>query len=132
MPAAVEQAHEPTRRPRLLVAHGEPVVREGLAGILQRRGYEVDQANDSDGALALLDKGAIDVLVVSLRLPPHGCLALLDACETSPPTVVLNGDMDDTAAISADPRVQSVLTRPFPLQALYDAVAKAAGGSGIA
>jgi len=69
-----------------------------------------------------LDKGDIDALVVSLRLPPNGCLTLLDACKAPPPTVVLNGHVEDTAEVAADRRVRSVLTRPFPLQALFDAV----------
>jgi DNA-binding NtrC family response regulator len=101
-------------------------MREGLAGIFGRVGYDVDQAGDFDEALAVLDKGEVNALVVSYRLPPDGCLALLDACEAPPPTVVLNGHADDISGIAVHPSVRTVLTRPFPLQALYDAVAKAA------
>lgn len=101
-------------------------MREGLAGIFGRVGYDVDQAGDFDEALAVLDKGEVDALVVSYRLPPDGCLALLDACEAPPPTVVLNGHADDISEIAVHPSVRTVLPRPFPLQALYDAVAKAA------
>jgi DNA-binding NtrC family response regulator len=95
-------------------------------GILGRAGYDVDVAGDFDEALAVLDKGEVQVLVVSFRLPPDRCLAVLDACQSPPPTVVLNGDAEDVATIAAHPTVRSVLTRPFPLQALYDAVAGAA------
>jgi DNA-binding NtrC family response regulator len=115
----------PHRRPHLLVAHGERTVREGLSGILGRAGYDVDEASDFDEALAVLDKGEVDAMVASLRLPPDGCLALLDACAAPPPTVVLNGHVEDIEGVVADPRVQSVLTRPFPLKALYEAVEKA-------
>ncbi|HYA67776.1 MAG TPA: hypothetical protein VED63_03495, partial [Acidimicrobiales bacterium] len=58
-------------------------------------------------------------------LPPDGCVALLGACESPPPTVVLNGDADDIADVVAQASVRSVLTRPFPLHGFYDAVAEA-------
>ncbi len=118
------------RRPHLLIAHGEPLVREGLAGIFNRASYDVDEAGDVDEALAILDKGKVDALVVSYRLPPDGCMALLDACEALPPTVVLNGLAEDVSEVAARPSVCSVLTRPFRLHTLYDVVAKATGGSG--
>ena len=118
---------DPYRRSHLLVAHGERRMREGLAGILGRAGYDVDVAADFDEALVVLDKGNVGALVVSFRLPPDGCLALLDACQSPPPTVVLNGYAEDVAAIAAHPTVRSMLTRPFPLQALYDAVVGAVG-----
>jgi len=113
------------RPSRVLVAHSQASVRQGLTGVLRRAGYEVDEAGDFDAALAILDKGEVDILVVSSGLPPEGCRALLDACRTPPATVVLKGQLDDTTMLTADPRVRSVLTRPFPLQTLYDAVAEA-------
>jgi len=112
------------RRPHLLVAHGEPIICEGLVGILGRAGNDVDVAGDLDEALAILDKREVDALVVSHRLPPDGCLALLDACEDPPPTVVLDGHADDISRVVARPSVRSVLTRPFRLQVFYDAVAE--------
>jgi DNA-binding response OmpR family regulator len=102
-------------------------MRKGLAGIFRRAGYEVEEARDFDEALVVLEKGNVGALIVSFRLPPDGCRALLDACQSPPPTVVLNGYAEDVAAIAAYPTVRSVLTRPFPLQTLYDAVAGAAG-----
>lgn len=120
----------PYRRPHLLVAHGERRMREGLAGILSRAGYDVDGAGDIEEALALLDKGEVNVLILSSRLPPDGWRSLLDAAETLPPVVVLGDPEDDLAEITADVRVESVLMRMFSLQALYDAVAKASRQSG--
>lgn len=113
------------RRPHVLVAHGEATVRKGLVGILNRAGYDVDDAGDFDEALALLDKADVDALVVSFGLPFDGCRTLLNASDGLPQTVVLRASTDDVAAVSANSQVQSVLTRPFPLQALYDAVAAA-------
>ena len=100
-------------------------MREGLVGILSRAGYDVDDAGDIEQALAVLDKGEVDEVIVSSRLPPDGWHALLDARGILPPVVVLGDPGDDKAEITADVRVASVLMRLFSLQALYDAVAKA-------
>ena len=113
------------RRPQVVVAHGEGGIREGLAGILRRAAYDVDEVSNLDEALAVLCKSEIRALVVSVRLPPEGCLPLLSACDGSPPIVLLGGPDDDMAGLTEDERVQSGLTRPFPVQALYDAVAEA-------
>jgi len=113
------------RRPHLLVAHGEGSVREGLAGILERAGYDVDEAGNSDVALVILNQGNVDTLVVNSRLPPNRCGALLERCHGPLPTVVLGESPDDVEGLGADRRVKSVLMRPFKLQALYDAVARA-------
>jgi CheY-like chemotaxis protein len=116
------------RQPHVLVAHGEASVRKGLVGILGRAGYDVDDVGNFDQALAVLDEAEVDALVVSFGLPVGGCRLLLDACEALPPTVVLSASTDDVAAVSANSHVQSVLTRPFSLQALCHAVAMATSG----
>jgi DNA-binding NtrC family response regulator len=112
-------------RPRVLVAHGEHVVCQGLAGILRRAAYDVDEAANFDEARASLDKGQIGALVMSIRLPPDGYLPLLAACKGLPPIVLLAGSDDEVGGAAEDWRVGSVLTRPLRLQALYDAVAGA-------
>ena len=114
-------------RPHVLVAHEEEAMRKGLMGILSRAGYDVDGAGDVDEGLVMLDKVDVGALVVSFGLPADGCRSLLDAAGRLPPTVVLSAPTDDVTALSDDSHVQSVLTRPFRLQALYDAVALATG-----
>lgn len=115
----------PHHQPHLLVAHVDHTLREGLAGILRRAGYDVDEAGHFDEALAVLNKGDVDALVISFALPPDGCSSVLGACYGPLSTVVLGEPGDDVAGTVHDRRVQSVLTRPFPLRALLDAVEKA-------
>ena len=115
------------RPPHVLVAHGEGIMRQGLAGILSRAGCDVDTAGDVDESLAALAKTEFDALVLSFGLPPDGCRLLLDGAERLPPTVVLSASTDDVAVVSDNPQVQSVLTSPFPLRAFYDAVEVATG-----
>ena len=90
------------RRPQVLVAHGERLMREGLAGILRRAGYDVDEAGDAEEALVLLDKCEVKALVVSVRLPPDGHLALLAARGGSAPIVLIGGSDDDVAGLTGD------------------------------
>jgi DNA-binding response OmpR family regulator len=115
------------RPPHVLVAHGEGIMRQGLAGILSRAGCDVDEAEDADEAMTVLAKTEFDALVVSFGLPPDGCRPLLDGAERLPSTVVLSASTDDVAEVSANPNVQTVLMRPFPLRAFYDAVEVATG-----
>ncbi len=96
-------------------------------GILERAHYIVEGARDFDEAMVVLSTGEVDALVVSFGFPPEGCRSLLEACHELPPTVVLRDVTDDVEALVTDRRIQSVLTRAFPLQDLYDAVAKATG-----
>lgn len=75
--------------------------------------------------MVVLNRAEVQALVVSFSLPPNGCGSLLEACYGPLPTVVLGEPTDDIEV--TDRRVQSVLIRPFPLQTLLDAVAKATG-----
>jgi CheY-like chemotaxis protein len=122
------------RRMRVLVADSNPAVREVVAGVLHRAGFDVATAADAGEAVAVLEKDGMDAIVVSLRLPPGGCIALLDACTQPPPAVVLGGPTGvmhamvepEVRAAVDDPRVVAVLREPYKLQELYDAVGRAA------
>lgn len=131
MPLGKADRRGTRRAPNILVAHGDPPTRDGVAGILSRAGYNVDEAPDHDQTLKMLSEGEIDVLVVSLRLPPNGYVKLLNSCYDAPPTIVL-GELSDTHMRSAidDRRVVSVLPTPYKIKDLYDAVETAAARHG--
>ena len=111
--------------PRLLLAHGDPSLREGLGEMFGPASYDVDFAENLDEALVVLGRGNVDILVVNSRLPPKGCGALLERCHGPRPIIVIGESTDDVERIMADRRVKSVLIRPFRLPALYDAVVRA-------
>ena len=57
-------------RVRVLLVDDEPVVREILAAQLRNEGFDVAEAEDGAGALAVLDRGeAVDLLVSDLAMP---------------------------------------------------------------
>ena len=112
--------------PDIVVAHCSGSVREGIAGILQRRGHRVDIADNAATALPLLKAGGVDLLLVGLSLPPSGYAALLSLCEAPPPAVVIG--LEGSAvpdAVTRDPRLCGVLARPYSLAELEGVIDRA-------
>ena len=66
---------------RCLLVDDEPGIREGLAMLLRRRGFEVVTAADCAAAQACLDEQSFDVVVTDWRLPDGVALAFLRDCE---------------------------------------------------
>ena len=61
-----------TGRPtRVVLADDNVLLREGIAGLLERAGFEiVGQAGDADGLIALVRTRRPDLAVVDIRMPP--------------------------------------------------------------
>ncbi len=56
---------------RVIIADDDVLLREGMASLLQRSGFQVvGQAGDAAQLLALVREGAPDVVVVDIRMPP--------------------------------------------------------------
>ncbi len=106
-------------RSRLLVAHRNSAICDGLAGILRRRGYAVARASDSDAAVALIAAGGISAAFSDSHLPPAGLGPMLDACARSTPAVVIGEPHTPVPPSVLDhPRVVGVLPHPYPLDLL--------------
>jgi len=59
------------------------LLREGVAGLLERAGFEVvGQAGDADGLIALVRTRRPDLVVVDIRMPPGQSTEGLDAALT--------------------------------------------------
>jgi CheY-like chemotaxis protein len=60
-----------TMLPRVVLAEDDVLLREGLASLLDRSGFEViGQAGDAAGLLALVAEQAPELVVVDIRMPP--------------------------------------------------------------
>ena len=58
-------------RTRVVLADDDVLLREGMASLLERSGFEVvGQAGDSDQLLALVREHAPDMAIVDIRMPP--------------------------------------------------------------
>ncbi|MBV8257835.1 MAG: response regulator transcription factor [Actinobacteria bacterium] len=92
---AMEQSAEAVRsRGRVVIADDDVLLREGLASLLDRAGYEVvGQAGDRDELLELVRSEQPDLAIVDIRMPPTGTTEGLEAArvirEESPATAIL-------------------------------------------
>ncbi len=65
---------------RVVLAEDDVLLREGLASLLERSGFQVvGQAGDAAGLLALVAEQAPELLVVDIRMPPTHSAEGLDA-----------------------------------------------------
>ena len=80
--------------PRVLLAEDDVLLREGLASLLERSGYEVvGQAGDGTRLLALAREAGPDLVVADIRMPPTHTTEGLDAAR------VIRGELPDTAIL---------------------------------
>jgi DNA-binding NtrC family response regulator len=77
---------EPSKH--LLLVEDEPLLRQAIAEQLSDRGYEVQQAESGEAALARLAEFAFDVIVTDLRLPGIDGTSVLDAAVERYPDIV--------------------------------------------
>jgi serine/threonine-protein kinase PknK len=78
--------------PRLLLAEDDVLLREGLASLLERSGYDVvGQAGDGPELLALARETGPELVVADIRMPPTHTTEGLEAAQ------VIRQELPDTA-----------------------------------
>jgi serine/threonine-protein kinase PknK len=79
----VSDLSDPSRPVRVVLADDNVLLREGVAGLLERAGFQVaGQAGDADGLIALVQTQRPDLVVVDIRMPPGQSTEGLDAAMT--------------------------------------------------
>lgn len=73
--------------PVILIADDEPEIREALARIVKRQGYQPLLAADGREALDAVQSSRVDVLVSDLRMPRMDGIELLKATKTIKPEI---------------------------------------------
>jgi CheY-like chemotaxis protein len=79
---------------RLLVCDDSATERSSLSQILQRRGYDVDEASDGAAALRMIKARPYDLLLLDLQMPGtdgFDVLAFVQKNQPELPVVVLSG-----------------------------------------
>jgi DNA-binding NarL/FixJ family response regulator len=84
----------PASRGRVVIADDEVLLREGVASLLERTGFEVvGQGGDAQELLALVREHEPDLAIVDIRMPPthttEGLAAARSIREESPATAIL-------------------------------------------
>jgi two-component system response regulator PilR (NtrC family) len=115
-PVAVE------RKPRILVVDDERSMRELLAIVLRREGYDVMLAENGREAVAALEKGPVDLLISDIKMPDMSGVDVLRAAKQIDQDIL--GIMI-TAFASTDTAVEAMrlgacdyLSKPFDIDLL--------------
>ncbi len=121
-----------SRTIRVAIVDDHPVVREGTAALLAAQpGFRVvGTAGSIEGASPLLDPGAVDVLLLDIRLGAESGLSLLGGeGRHLPAIVVLTAyDYPQYAAAALRLGASGFVVKTAPVAELVDAVRRAAAG----
>jgi DNA-binding NarL/FixJ family response regulator len=90
-----------TSRTRVVLADDDVLLREGLAGLLERSGFEVvGQCGDAAELLALVREHRPELAIVDIRMPPSHTTEGIDAAH------VIREELPDTAIVVLSAHVQ--------------------------
>src|SRR4249919_1426915 len=110
------------RQPRILVVDDERSMRELLAIVLRREGYEVLLAENGRGAIEILEREPVDILISDIKMPDLSGVEVLRAAKRIDQDIL--GIMI-TAFASTESAVEAMrlgacdyLTKPFDLDVL--------------
>ncbi len=130
-PARPEPAEPSAKRPsRVLLAEDEVTIAVTLRDALEDAGFVVLPAEDTDAALALLEREDPDVVLTDIRMPGAGGMKLLErAIELDPerPVIVMTGYATVDQAVEAM-RIgaKNYIQKPFRNDAVVGMVKSAA------
>ena len=101
---------------KILIAEDEPAIRRLLAAILTRAGHEPVFAENGREALAVVERGGIDAVLLDLGLPDRDGLEVLSTIRSKHalPILVVTARSDTTEKIAAlDLGADDYVTKPF-------------------
>jgi two-component system, OmpR family, KDP operon response regulator KdpE len=112
----------PSRPVRVLVVDDEAAMRRALRASLTASGYQVDEAQDGETAVALVTQQPIDVVLLDLHMPGMGGI---ETCRRIRPLAPQAGIIMITVTDQVDEKVQTLeagaddyVTKPFLLREL--------------
>jgi len=110
---------------RVLVVDDDDSIRTLVARVFQRRGYEVETANDGVEAIAALDASHFDLLLLDLMMPRIDGIGVIEHLARrdgeGPCVVVMTAAVPDILRRMDRTQIAAVITKPFELTELVEA-----------
>ena len=127
----------PTQTPRILVVEDHAVTREPLVRLLRYEGFDAVPAANGLEALAALNAGAVDLLLLDLMMPKMDGVKLLEAVRGDErwqklPVIVLTATVEGSQlARVRELNVSGIITKArFELTELLDRIRQCLAGAG--
>jgi len=120
---------------RILCVDDEPAILRLLAVVLKRDGHEAVSADSGKGALAALQSGRIDAVLLDLGLPDRDGLEVLAAIRATQtvPVIVLSARTEvDEKVAALDLGAADYVTKPFDADELLARIRAALRSAGSA
>ncbi len=112
----------------ILIAEDDTAVREFVSRALRQDGHDITAVSDGQQALNALEKGQFDMLLADIVMPQLDGIALaLKAAKDYPglPVLLMTGYATERQrAHNLDALIQDVISKPFTLQEIREAVRK--------
>jgi len=107
---------------RVLVIDDEPPIRRFLRTSLSAQGYSVLEAENGETGLAMLQRNAIDLVILDLGLPGMDGMTVLSRLKetgSAVPVIVLSSRDDEKGKVTAlDMGADDYVTKPFGMDEL--------------
>ena len=101
---------------RILIVDDEPAILRLLSGVLERGGYRVEVAGTAKDAMAALERGGADAMLLDLGLPDRDGMEMIAAVRARHqfPVIVITARPDTAEKIAAlDLGADDYVTKPF-------------------
>ena len=117
---------------RILIVEDHPTMREAMRLVLEREGFDIDEAADGDQALVAVRERAPDLVLLDMSIPGASGPEVLAAVKDDPATsdvrvivVTATGEEGRAAALASG--ADHYFTKPFSPIALLQAVEEVIG-----
>ena len=117
---------------RILIVEDHPTMREAMRLVLEREGFDIDEAADGDQALVAVRERAPDLVLLDMSIPGASGPEVLAAVKEDPATshvrvivVTATGEEGRAAALASG--ADHYFTKPFSPIALLQAVEEVIG-----
>jgi DNA-binding response OmpR family regulator len=118
-----------TEKISLLVVDDDKAIRDLLAKIAQREGFEVDSARDGIEALEMMERKDYTLAVVDLMMPRlsgYELVQKISALDPRPIVIVATALTNGDVANLDDSMVRRVIRKPFDIHAVAEALIETA------